>query len=64
MGYGTDKTSKTIRQGVAELRSYIRTKRTHVLMYSRTYIPNVPTYRRTELYYRGVYIFKDCSLYL
>ena len=31
-------------RGVAELRNYIRTKRTHVLMYLRTKRTNVPAY--------------------
>ena len=39
--YGT---SKTIGRGVAKLRSYIHTKRTYVLTYSRTHVLNVPMY--------------------
>ena len=44
VGCGTDRTSETIRQGVAESRSYIYTERTHVLIYSCTKYTDVPTY--------------------
>ena len=54
MGYGTDKTSKTIGRGVAKSRSYICTKRTYVLMYLHTKRTDVPTYR--TLLYRSLYI--------
>ena len=44
IGYGTNGTSKTIGRGVAELRSYIYTKHTYVLTYSRTKRTDIPTY--------------------
>ena len=39
-----DKTSKTIRRGVAESRSYIYTEYTYILIYSRTKHTDVLTY--------------------
>ena len=55
-GCRTDKTSRTIRRGVAESCSYIYTERTHVftylrthvLTYSCTYVLNVLTYQYTQ----------------
>ena len=41
---GTDETSGTIGQGVAKSHSNIYTKRTHVLIYSRTKYTNILTY--------------------
>ena len=44
MGGGTDKTSKTIGQGVAKLRGYIYTEYTYILTYLYTKYTDVPTY--------------------
>ena len=41
---GTNKTSKTIGQGVAELYNYIHTERTYVLIYLYTKHTNILTY--------------------
>ena len=43
-GCGTDETSGTIGRGVAESRGHVRTKRTHVLMYSHTKRTDVPMF--------------------
>ena len=43
-------------RGVAELRNYIRTKRTHVLMYLRTKRTDVPTFLTITM--GRSYIFK------
>ena len=53
-GYGTDKTSKTIGQGVAESHNYARTKYTYILTYLYTKRTDVPTYR--ILLQRSLYI--------
>ena len=43
-GYRTNKTSKTIGRGVAELRNYIYTEHTYVLIYLHTKCTNVLIY--------------------